>query len=139
MKTLLLVIAFALCALGQDAATTNTMFNGRAWKGMTKSERKPFLVGYINGVIYGSICALSDGQPVTAARVDSLDRLKKQLFPSTMTLDEILASLDRFYDPPENAPIAIPSALEIISTRASGVDESTIQKLISNALKDLAK
>jgi len=54
-----------------------------------------------------------------------------------MTLDEIAASLDRFYQAPENGPITIASALEVISLRASGADEATVQKMISGLLKNL--
>src|ERR1700733_8774255 len=138
MKLLLLIMAFSVCALSQNTTTTNGLANGRLWKSIqTNSAKSGFLFGYSNGVTYGALSALFDGQPVTAERADSIDHLQKRLFPSTMTLEEVAASLDSFYDPPENAPITIASALEVISARASGADESTIRRIISGLLKNL--
>ena len=138
MKTLLMVIAFVVCASGQNAATTSGLANGRLWKSVsTTSEKKGFLVGYLNGILYGTISAFGDVQSSVAT--NSANRLKKQLFPTTLTLDEVSASLDRFYAAPENGPITIASALEVISFRASGADEAAVQKMISDLLKNLTK
>ncbi len=140
MKTSLLVMALSVCAFGQNSATTNGLANGRLWKSVnTASEKKGFLVGYLNGVTYSAVSALGGSQPITTATADSIDHFTKQLFPSSLTLDEISTSLDRFYNPPENGPITIASALEVISARASGADESVVQKMISDLLKNLTK
>jgi hypothetical protein len=72
-----------------------------------------------------------------APRGEAIERLRKQLFPLSLTLDEVAASLDRFYESPEKGPITIASALEVISLRASGADESAVQKIISDLLKNI--
>jgi hypothetical protein len=87
--------------------------------------------------LYGTISAFGDVQ--SSAATDSVNRLKKQLFPTTLTIDEVSASLDRFYTVPENGPITVASALEVISFRASGADEAAVQKMISDLLKNLTK
>jgi hypothetical protein len=39
-----------------------------------------------------------------------------------------VAAVDRFYEDPLNAPIAIRSAMQIVARRAKGDDEAAIQQ-----------
>lgn len=132
MKTILLVIAFAVCGWGQNpsAAPTSTkgFYNGRFWKSLDVSSKLMFLAGYNNGATLASTFAAAD--------FASFQRVTKQVLPSTLSGYEVSAALDRFYDTPENAPIAIAWALTVISDKASGADDASIQKSIERLRAD---
>ena len=54
------------------------------------------------------------------------------LFPAGLTWGEAKTALDRFYDPPENGPISVRDALQIIVMKVVGVQQSAIDKQISD-------
>lgn len=142
MKLLLLVTALSVCGWGQvsQSTTTNGLANGRLWKSInTGAGKSGFLLGYINGIMYcAAVYPSLNGQTSDVTKGDQVERLRKLLFPTTLTLDEIAAALDHFYESPERGPIPIASALDVISFRASGGDEAAVQKMISDLLKTTA-
>jgi hypothetical protein len=136
MKTCLLVVALAVCGLGQNT-TTNQLGNGRLWKAIAgEAPKTAYLAGYLNGITF----ALGSTPPTKGQSLEenlkSINELRSRLFPFGLTVNEVKTALDRFYDTPENLPIPIANALTIISGRASGIDEPTLQQMIANLRRD---
>jgi len=91
------------------------LYNGRMWKALTADYKILWLDVTANGVIY------------TAGIMNSTDKLSL-LFPLTLTFGEVSQSLDVFYATPENMPIPIVSALQIVNMKASGVDPAVVEE-----------
>jgi hypothetical protein len=129
MKQIILCIALASVMHGQSAHPeweTNGLLNGRFWKAQSDTMKGGFVLGYATGAYDAALLiyarAGQDGKP-----------LLKELFPPGMTAEEVATALDRFYATPENIPVIVNAAIKIIAQRASGVDETTIQRAIANA------
>ena len=103
--------------------STNGEWNGRFWKTLTRDERSIFLLGYCAAV-----------ERVTIVVSDNFERHKemsKDFWAVGLTIEEVRSAVDKFYESSENGPISIPSALYVVSKRADGADEESIQKIIS--------
>jgi hypothetical protein len=104
------------------------MWNGRFWRNLAlvgEDAQSAFVLGYVAGV-----------QDTTLGIGVSLNfdykAMTKIFIPTSMTTGELITALNRFYEPPENGPITIPAAMKIITQRASGADDATIQKAIAD-------
>jgi hypothetical protein len=95
--------------------------NGRFWRGLDNQAKYLFLFGYGDGSGY-AIATFADEKGQTIK-----PRLER-LTPRSLTFDETVAVLDRFYAVPENGPIPIAQALELAALRAGGASESTIEE-----------
>jgi hypothetical protein len=122
VKLCLVTIALAGFGWTQDAPNntlqTDGMWNGRAWVGFTgKNEKTIFLMGYQSGLKHLAIAAAFDQSKPSAERLALANQLVETCWPTTLTYGEIQLALDRFYDTPENRPMAISTALSTISAR----------------------
>lgn len=137
MKLSLLAIALTVCGSGQTTnasgkddpvlATWRTgtiWWNGRFWRDLSEAEKNVFLFGYSNGVEFVAIAS--------GGSLEGYKKLSKIFWPQTLTGAEVRASLDRFYETPENGPIGIPDAIRMIAKRSEGVGEEAIQKMITD-------
>jgi len=108
-------------------------FNGRFWRTCSETEKDIFLFGYSDGLDMIAIATSSDYSKYKIVR--------KKYWADSLTASEVRAALDRFYDTPENGPIAISNAIVAIARRSEGLDEESVQKLIYNlrALSELRK
>ncbi len=105
--------------------------NGRYWKAITGNEKIAFVLAYGDAI-----------DQIALKTSDNFDRYKavmKPFWPGSLTGNEIVSALDNFYVMPENGPIAVSSALEIIAQRTFGADEATIQKAITELRAAAAK
>ena len=100
--------------------------NGRFWKILDERAKIDWLEAYENGVKYAAITFgdISSNQ-VMANKI-------RLLFPDGLTWGEVRIALDRFYDAPENGPISLPDALQIIVMKVVGLQQSAIDKHISD-------
>jgi hypothetical protein len=101
---------------------TNGKWNGRFWRSFDMEGKRAFLFGF--GEATDLIVMLTS---------KGFEDYKKSLllFWPPLTFDEILTSLDRFYDVPENRPITIIDGLNVVSQRATGSSEEDIQAYIA--------
>jgi len=69
---------------------------------------------------------------ITAKRSDrTMEEDVKPFFPENLTWDEIRTSVDTFYEVPENRPIPIPMALQVVVMQSDGLEKSQIDKTIA--------
>jgi hypothetical protein len=54
--------------------------------------------------------------------------MMKAIWPLSLQPEETLSALDKFFEIPENGPIAVNNALYVVSLRADGTDEPAIEK-----------
>jgi hypothetical protein len=112
--------------------------NGRFWKLLDDEAKLNWIEAYSDGVtfavmgIYISSGGDTGASSATRAKIDSTSRAKlDSFFPSGLTWGEVRTALDRFYDSPENGPIPVPSAVQVLTMKVAGVQQSAIDKRIS--------
>jgi len=107
---LLQLMLFTALGVAQkpDAAPLS---DGRRWRGLRDDIKLAWLVGYAEGITYSSA---------------------KNLYPKTLSYEEVRSALDRFYETPENRPIPVGMALLVIVERASGIPQSQIDDFVSS-------
>jgi hypothetical protein len=107
----------------EPVTKTSGRYNGRFWRILNEDAKTGFPFGYAEA---------TDLQMVlTAPDVESLKKFKPLFWPPRLTFEEIRASLDRFYDVPENRPISISDALEVVSKRVTGASEQDLEVYIT--------
>ena len=94
------------------------LYNGRWWKFLDGPDKVLWLDTYANGVVYA------------AGVTGNADKIKL-LLPLQLTFVEVSKSLDTFYETPENAPIPIASALQIVTMKSAGTDQAAIDLQIN--------
>ncbi len=103
---------------------TGGSLNGRFWREAGASQKRLFLLGYYDGVSH--LCTLgSDGD------FERYKQTMKAVWAVNLTIREVGAGLDAFYETAENSPIAIANAIHIVSLRSEGTDETILQKQIA--------
>jgi hypothetical protein len=139
-----IVAAFLLCSLfayAQDDPAhllTNGGLNGRAWKNLSQSERVIFVAGFVTGTDHA--VSLARGMEIAEKRKDELySRFIWDSVVRSMSNAERSDALDRFYDAPENAPIEISNALDVVAAKASGESETKIKRMVSELLRKISK
>jgi hypothetical protein len=98
-------------------------WNGRFWRSFDEEGKGAFLFGYTQAANH--VLEMSAG---------SFEKYQDSLplfLPPGLTVQEILTSLDTFYETPENRQIAIIGAISVVSQRARGLSEETVQKYIN--------
>lgn len=90
--------------------------NGRYWNQLLPVQKVHYVQGFMDGV-------------AMAQSIDSAVNAPKSI-PYGLTNGEIIKSLDRFFDTPENVQIPISLALFICRQRLDGVAEAEVQKHI---------
>jgi hypothetical protein len=94
------------------------MWNGRLWLSLAgKNEKTTFLMAYHDGVAAAAAVASEPNLPVTE-RLAQVNGLLGKCWPISLTIGETQLALDRFYDTPENRPIALARAITMIAFRA---------------------
>jgi hypothetical protein len=131
MKILSLTVCIALVAWSQDRSPLPEQtllkdsagrWNGRLWKTFNANEKAVFLIAFSSAIDQAALV-------VTKGRTSS-SKLAAVLFPGKLTGQEILSALDKFYDAPENAPVAISDALMGVSRRSNQLDVDTITQTL---------
>jgi hypothetical protein len=96
------------------------MVNGRFWNSLNlKSSKGYFLLGFREGIKSG----VDHFADIDHEKVKEKVTIAVMLFPSnqTMTTDDLIDSLNRFYSIAANRPIAITRALVYINAEATGL------------------
>lgn len=133
---LLLVAVLVLSAMvgwpqsNRDVSLTNSFRNGRAWRNLDSVQAKvSFLVAYRDGLAFGFMMG---------KRVDvDLNKDLAPFFPKNLTWEETAVSLDRLYEVPENRPIPIMNALQIVTLQGLGVSKERVDKAIEDLRKPI--
>jgi hypothetical protein len=122
------VLLTALNGWSQSSKNVNLtcgLSNGRAWRAFGTVETKlVFLVAYREGVIAGTVAARH-------GKTNLKEDLSYQ-FPAELTWEETATALDHLYDFPENRPIPISNALQIVTLQSAGVSKGLIEKDIED-------
>lgn len=142
---LILALATLFCAAQvtpeqrPDSAPFRTagFCNGRFWRLLDDQSKLAWVEAYSNGVTFAVFMTFSGGPGDPALPGESAIQAKiESLFPS-LTWGEVRTALDRFYDSPENGPIPVPEALQVLTMKVAGADQSAIDKRIS-AIRQIA-
>lgn len=126
MPKLLLVLACAVLSCAAQAPdpviVTGGYSNGRLWKILDPDTKVFFIEAYHDGYLFatGVICS--------GVKRDE----EKVGFPLALTKGEIRAALDQFYDVPENGPIPVMHAMQIVALKAIGTPQSAIDKHLAD-------
>jgi len=127
-KALFFIICEREVATEQRAETgvtkTHGQSNGGFWKSLDAQGKKLFISGYLSATDYIMLTVSGD--------FDTYKTMSRLFWPPALKVDEVHAALDRFYETSENGLIAISGALSVISERAAGTDEATVQKKIAD-------
>jgi hypothetical protein len=121
MKTLAfsLIMLVSLAAPGgsQDHATPSDrtwgIVNGRWWKAVSAEIR----IGFVQGYGIGHSLAVAEGPRCTEG----------EWFKGDPSNGEVRAALDKFYEEPANASIAVTDAIEIVALKFNGRTGSQIE------------
>lgn len=115
----ILALTVSCCAYGQDvnAIRTGGLFNGRFWNAASVEGRLGYLMGFNDALGARG----SDG---SAAR-----------YLPTLNFAEQQTAVTRFYQEPENLAIPILGALEVITLKVKGGDQSAIDALLARHRK----
>ena len=84
-----------------------SFFDGRRWNQMDAHDKPVWLIGYKEGLLF---CQLYDGRTGNAL----LEEMQT-LFPDAQGWDAIAIFLDRFYQTPENQPIFVGEAIQVLA------------------------
>jgi hypothetical protein len=103
---------------------THGFMNGRGWRTLNGNEKLICLSAFRDGLAWGY--GIGQGKGSQSTPTPSLNL--SGMFPERLTWAETSSALDRFYDTPENGPIFLPGALQIVTMKAVGVDESVIEE-----------
>ena len=129
VTSVLLTIALSTCGWSQqisdaEKATwrTGERWNGRYWRALDYPTKASFLTGY--------------AEALKASYLSVIDANSKQIlakiWPASLTVGEVMTSLDSIYETPENRPIPVADIItHVITVRTAGVDEPSIQKEIN--------
>jgi len=110
--------------------------NGRLWSKITEGEKSSWLLGFSNGIFVVEAIM----HPTAATEQSPLEKVLSTLYESKLTLGEKIQGLNHFYqDVPENAPIAIPEALQYVTVKANGATQSQLDDLVSGLRKASAQ
>jgi hypothetical protein len=129
---ILLAISFGVAAPAQAPTApdqTSGMINGRFWSTLTEGGKLGWVLGYEEGITAATANAASD--TACATRANGL----YASYGSHLSLGEMVRGIDHFYqDTPENAPVAVASALHYVILKASGASQSTLD-IAASALR----
>ncbi len=110
--------------------------NGRFWSEMPDGAKSAWLLGFSNGVFV--IEALV--HPTNSKEPTAVEKYISAAYESKLTLSEKLQGLNHFYqDTPENAPVAIPEALQYVVVKANGATQSQLDDMASGFRKASAQ
>lgn len=131
-RTLLFIVVIVVLAVvngwSQSERNVNLTVgfnNGRAWRNLSSIQNKvTFLVAYRDGLAYGMMIG-------KRAAMD-LNKEMPTMYPEMLTWEETAASLDRFYEAPENRRIIIPQALQIVTLQNIGASKEEVEKTIES-------
>lgn len=131
MKRILLFFIGASCVaqcLPQFDPRVSTMgscpacsSDGRFWQHLTTPP----------GTKFSYILGISEG----VTFVGSLFQ-RNVYFPNSLSSDEFIKAIDKFYDQPENLPIPIMQAMRMVTARVNGADPVAIEKEIATLRRD---
>jgi hypothetical protein len=120
-STLLLIVILGLplaaAPPAQDPDMTCGQENGRAWHDMDSPTKVGFILGLRATMAHLAIRGVVDLEQRHRYLVDQL------------TFGETARAVDRFYETPENMPIPILWAMEVIANRGGGADATTIERM----------
>lgn len=143
MKTILLALTLG-CAglLAADAAVTNGMSNGRAWKGLGGTDDR---LAVELKFIY--LVGLADGFRQTQGEITPQEEAAREITPSLLPtgtdFPTMIAALDGFYGDSQNLDIPIPVAARYERARLEGREAKQLAeslkrlRILSRISKDL--
>jgi len=124
IKALGALAVFLTCGAGLcqgPSLKTDGNRNGRFWRTITVEQKEGYVIGYSEAATLG----VSLG---TGVNYDLYGRLIKEMLPQGITYGEVIASLDKLFDIPENGSIAISDGIHLAAERAYGKPEAEIQE-----------
>ena len=130
----MLLITLALCGFSQTPTTrqngsaaplknASNQWNGRLWKSFNENEKTAFLMAYVNAI---------DIVTIIATKGNKESKFSTMFWPGSLTGTEVMAALDKFFDPPENAPTAIVDALMTIAGRSEKISRASIESIVED-------
>lgn len=118
MKTLMLMLLFALPLQLTDDLTGSAGLTGNAWTKWTSLARLTYLLG------------VNDGSwAMSQHNVESYEKLRLRLryFPRTHTdLGTFTDAIDQFFAEPANGPIGILGAMAIVAAKFDGATDNCV-------------
>jgi hypothetical protein len=139
MKNLLLLIALlSVQCMAQDAPgktaslTTMSISNGRRWRVLSDEAKVVWLVAFRDGLMAAFLTSCYKANDATTESIASQMRLS---YPEKLSYGEVRSALNHFYDTPENGPIPISLAMQVVVESATGVPQSKIDDFISSLRK----
>ena len=95
------------------ALTTAGYINGRTWRALQSGEKILYLTGFAEALL----------------QVDS--PMRSNYIATQLSTGEAGEAVDRFYAEPENLPIPVTGALVVVTMRANGAAQSSINDVLS--------
>lgn len=117
MLRFIAAVAMFLIAFPLKTQTTSNRFqtagitNGRTWTTLS-AESKTF---YISGSVDSTILACGTDE-------------WRRLFASSLSIGDVIKSLDKFYEEPTNAAVQVPYAMTVVKMKAEGASTDSIEK-----------
>jgi len=62
--------------------------------------------------------------------------LRGTYFPPSLSVDEMISAVDRFYEQPENLPIPIMQAFRMVTLKANGSDPAPLERELAKLRRD---
>jgi hypothetical protein len=100
---------------------------------MTHGIRLGYVIGHREGVVAGMLgYDIYKNGEADRRTIDTsaFNTTIENLDPAGMSNGECVRAIDRFYEEPLNARIAVSSAIQIVTQRAKGGDEAAIEEHI---------
>lgn len=119
LVALLMMLSLASASTNAQSFTAG-MVNGRYWASLkTSGSKTSFLLGFREGIKSGVELFASIQDEKVKEKFDVVP----MLFPSnkTLTVDELIASLDRFYGEVANRSISIARVLTYVNAETTGI------------------
>jgi hypothetical protein len=132
MKTVLLVLAMASGLLAADAAVTEGLSNGRAWKGMAVEVKFVYLVGLSDGLrqAQGELVPALFSKP-TPGQDEKAAEIIPDLLSAGKGFPTMIAALDEFYGDALNLDIPITIAARFARAKLEGRDPKQLAETLS--------
>jgi hypothetical protein len=130
MRACIAALLFMGCIAAQEKDFyTSGLANGRLWKGLNPAAKVSYVLGYREGILR-LVIEIPDDALAHATG--------ERLHGFNINNGEIMGALDRFYDDPLNARIAIIDAIVIVLNRARGVSSTDIEHQIEQLRRNLS-
>jgi hypothetical protein len=96
------------------------LLNGRYWTSLDERAKAFYLAGYRDGVVVGV------GSTSLAEAGEIWERLRRERFPVTLIISDVVKGIDKFFSEPGNVRFPIVDAVGIFARKAAGASQGEI-------------